>query len=647
MGFVSPPEWRPVGILDLEPNAWHALRYEGSTCVVAGPGAGKTEFLAQRATYLLQTGLCPPPYRVLAISFKKDAAENLVARVRRRCPPEQARRFLSMTFDAFAKSLVDRFYEAIPSVWRPTRPYEVNFPKERDYRNFLNKVLFSASAAWQTAIAAIQTGSFEKNVVGNWPLPPSKNRPTSGMEFAVQQWWTENLRTLGSSRLTFVMINRLAELILRTNASILRALNMTYPYLFLDEFQDTTYAQYGFLLTAFHGSNVKLTAVGDDKQRIMVWAGARVDAFAKVASDFNAQRIPLLANYRSSNELVRIQHVIAQAMDTGALMAQSRVTNKVSGEVAQIWTFSDEHTEATHMANWLKEDMRERRLSPRDYAILVRQTADIVEAQLAEPFSAVDLSLRNENKAIGKTSLQDLLAEELTLLLMALFRLAIEGRAPAAWALAIRSVASLRAADADNELAWLKAEKETVQFVTNLREFLNANMPTAEIAHSIAERLFTFVDLKVVARTMGHYGLGDNLAIARDAFSKYFMSCAQTSTTWKDCLDAFEGTHQIPLLTIHKSKGLEYDTVIFLGLDDKLWWSHSRRNHEGMATFFVGLSRAKQRVVFTYCRNRGNREKVADLYELLSAAGVPEVGIDSANSGDGADLLAELLGHSR
>lgn len=625
MRFIKPESWRPAGILDLEPNAWRALRHGGSTCVVAGPGAGKTEFLAQRATYLLQTGICPHPFRILAISFKKDAAENLALRVRQRCPPEQARRFLSMTFDAFAKSLVDRFYQAIPSDWRPTRTYNIIFPKDRDYKNFLTGVLYSAPAAWQSSVAEIQPSSLEKHYVAKWPLPVPVSRPRTGAEFAVQQWWKHNLRTVGSSSLTFVMINRMAELILRINQSIHQALNITYPYVFLDEFQDTTYAQYSLLLTAFHRSAAKLTVVGDDKQRIMVWAGARVDAFDKAAVDFNAQRIPLLANYRSSNELVRIQHVIAQAMDAGTHMAQSHVTCKVAGDVAQIWSFSDEQAEAMHMAGWIKDDMRERGLSPRDYAILVRQTADRVEDQLTTPFGDAALSLRNESKPIGKTTLQDLLAEELTQIVLAVMRLSIEQRAPDSWQIAARALGTLRAADADNELAWLRAEKQLAVFVTRLRTFFSSNPPTRDTALIASELVFSFIDLKAVASTMWAYGLGDNLAIAHDAFKEFFGSCAEGVLTWKECLEVFEGIHQIPLLTIHKSKGLEYDTVIFFGLDDKLWWSYTAKSHEGMATFFVGLSRAKQRVIFTYCRNRGTRRQVADLYELLSAAGVPEV----------------------
>ena len=110
---TAPDDWRPNGIDDLEPAAWLALR-AGSASVTAGPGAGKSEFLAQRAGYLLETGICRPPQQILAISFKRAAATNLRDRVQERLP-EHARRFTSMTFDAFTKSIVDRFRGLLPS----------------------------------------------------------------------------------------------------------------------------------------------------------------------------------------------------------------------------------------------------------------------------------------------------------------------------------------------------------------------------------------------------------------------------------------------------------------------------------------------------------------------------------------------------
>lgn len=71
-----------------------------------------------------------------------------------------------------------------------------------------------------------------------------------------------------------------------------------------------------------------------------------------------------------------------------------------------------------------------------------------------------------------------------------------------------------------------------------------------------------------------------------------------------------------------------------IGLDDKTWWSYAPDNPEGLATFFVAVSRAKQRIVITHCSQRGSRTQVAPLFDLLRAAGVPE-----------ADLTVPALSH--
>jgi superfamily I DNA/RNA helicase len=107
---MTPDQWRPADGLKLEPNALEAAREtKQSLALTAGPGAGKTEMLAQRADFLLRTGTCRYPQRILAISFKVDASLNLKERVRRRCGPEMASRFDSHTFHAFGKRLIDRF----------------------------------------------------------------------------------------------------------------------------------------------------------------------------------------------------------------------------------------------------------------------------------------------------------------------------------------------------------------------------------------------------------------------------------------------------------------------------------------------------------------------------------------------------------
>jgi superfamily I DNA/RNA helicase len=94
---------------------------------------------------------------------------------------------------------------------------------------------------------------------------------------------------------------------------------------------------------------------------------------------------------------------------------------------------------------------------------------------------------------------------------------------------------------------------------------------------------------------------------------------------WASALDTYEGLHAIPLMTIHKSKGLEYHTVIFVGLDDGAWFNFGKQSQEETAGFFVAFTRAKQRVVFTYCAQRGTRAAIAPLYDLLKQAGVQTI----------------------
>jgi superfamily I DNA/RNA helicase len=77
------------------------------------------------------------------------------------------------------------------------------------------------------------------------------------------------------------------------------------------------------------------------------------------------------------------------------------------------------------------------------------------------------------------------------------------------------------------------------------------------------------------------------------------MTSMLTAGDWAQAFDDFESREAVVLLTIHRSKGLEFHTMIFLGMDDDQWWAYDREVGEATSTFFVGLSRAAQRLLFT------------------------------------------------
>ena len=76
-------------------------------------------------------------------------------------------------------------------------------------------------------------------------------------------------------------------------------------------------------------------------------------------------------------------------------------------------------------------------------------------------------------------------------------------------------------------------------------------------------------------------------------------------------------------MTIHKSKGLEYHTVIFVGLHQNAFWGYRNNQEEETNAFFVALSRARERVFFTRSVEIGNVVQIRGLIQLLNAADVP------------------------
>lgn len=609
-------EWTPVGIDELEPAALNAVRHPGNAYVTAGPGAGKSEFLAQRAAYLLMTGRCAPPQRILAISFKRDAADNLGRRVRARIGPDLGRRFVSLTFDAFTKSLFDRFRSCLPMEHRPTGDYElIKSPNVR------GRALLQARHP-SREVTKEEGDDFESRILGPHRLHGTDH--LAGMyDQEIADWWSHN-NPVVSGQLTFFMINRLAELAQRSSAPLARAVRATYPYVFVDEFQDTTYAQFDLLESLFGGSGVVLTVVGDDKQRIMSFAGARPDAFQVFASSFSAAPFPLCLNRRSSAALVALQHVVSVSLDSGSPVVQSTSATKINGDHSWIWRFRRRCDEANTIAAWIRDDITERGNEPGDYALLVRQKSEKVEREIVDAFAKVGLRVRNDSKElVVGLSLQDLLASPLTGIVLPSLRLMAGARDPKAWTVVTEHFAWYR--QADDEVERRHISEDLGRYVDRWQQNLASRPPDGPLARSLVDHAVDYLGGPETFRRI-YPGYRDRwlLDSTLAAFHRH-LGDSGNMPTWPAVFDHFIGRDAVSLLTIHKSKGLEYDTVILLGLDDNTWWSHRLNDREGVSILFVALSRAKQRMLFSHAHTRGPTERVSDLYALLHSAHVREI----------------------
>jgi superfamily I DNA/RNA helicase len=621
---VRPDDWRPSGVDELEQNAMLVVRSADNRSVIAGPGAGKTELLAQRAAYLLQTGGAPAPQRILAISYKRDAATNLAARVRARCHRSHTARLDSLTFDAFAKGLVDRFGQVLPERWRPRPNYEILWPTDTIYRGFLSQAGRPPPQIGTVAdVQAITVKDFERRHLLGSPLPADGwMNPTVG-QWAADRFWQGALHGGQKGRLSFPMIGRLAELLLRLNPMARDALRLTYSHLFMDEFQDTTQVQYDLVKAIFLGTDIVITAVGDNKQQIMRWAMAMHDPFGAFNTDFGAKHTPLHNNYRSSPELVRIQHQLARALDQNAVEPVSKAGATITGDACAIWDFPTPDIEAARLAAFIASEMKAHGLGPRDFVLLVRQRADRYAAVLEPQFRAAGIALRNEAGTVGDITLQELLPDEVSTLLVGILRLAMTARAGRFWTDSQETIGALRGINPDDGSAQARFSATLDRFVTELRARHPTPPTTIAAAATLTADIVDFIGRDQLLAAHPAYAQGGWLEKIVSAATLHLEASSRSVKAWTDALDAYEGVHSVPLMTIHKSKGLEYHTVVFVGLDDDAWRrSFEEDRVEATSGFFVAFTRAKQRVIFTYCIQRGTRTAITALYRLLLDAGV-------------------------
>ncbi|NII26178.1 ATP-dependent helicase [Pseudoflavitalea sp. X16] len=597
MKKIAPQEWVPADGLHLEDNAREAVTAPGHVLVVAGPGSGKTELLAQKAGFLLQTGACPYPRRILALSFKRDAAANIRERVKKRCGQELSKRFDAFTFDGFAKQLLDRFRLGIPTPYQPAAGYAI-----------MGRPRVEIAEAFRAVDNHyFQTNTHDYNTyLTSVPLPYDVTQPAMAVMRAA---W---LRLSGAQKpmLSFAMIMRLAEYMMVANPKVKAHLQQTYSHVFLDEFQDTTFVQYDFLKTGFAGSYTYYTAVGDDKQTIMGWAGAMTDIFSVFEKDTQAKRIPLRTNFRSAPRLVAFQnHLVKELLHKTDFAVPSERWKPDQGE-ARMCFFASQSEEMGYLLKqvqgWLEQG-----LVPRDICILVKQLPENYTKDLIGLLAASGIKARDES------SLQDLLTEEVTIFMTAILRVIFSGKFGPESEQAFHFLAGINASLEDSALVRLK--RQYLAFCKKMQAQYSAATLTPESILSVFKQILQFAGVARIKSTYPQYAQGSWLKELLNTLLHYLRDRFSESGSMLVALDTLIGADTIPVMTTHKSKGLEYHTVIFIGLEDAAFWTYHDNAVQDNNLVFVALSRARERVLFTFCEKRSfdSRKQKSDNIQVI------------------------------
>lgn len=525
--MIRPESWRPADGLALEPNALRAAtERERCLALTAGPGAGKTEMLAQRADFLLRTGTCRYPMRILAISFKVDASRNLKERVRRRCGADLSARFDSYTFHAFAKRIIDRFRTVL---------------------------------------------------TGNDALDPDYK--------------------IGSPRVTrrqieFSDLVPLAIQILKTSQVARNAIRKTYSDVFLDEFQDCTNQQYELVKLVFQDSTIRLTAVGDTKQKIMAWAGALNGIFSTFAADFNAVPLNMYRNFRSKDKLLLMQNEIIRVLDPESMMPDEQIVGN-EGEIFA-WSFATSQQEAEYLADLMAGWILNEEIPHSEIAVLVSKQPDLYADLLMVELEKRGIPYRNEQQ------LQDLSVEPVARLIVDYLLSLYGAREPKAW---------LRLMD---QLIPFADEAEQADMRQDWQRFIKSERKKAELLDPLGDNRWPSA-WSFVENFRNRLGISSLTALSPDyeSATRLIEVIQETKVRIEEqlkiepdlikALTKFSDDQAVRILTIHKSKGLEFDSVIILGVENETFWGNE---DDERCAFFVGMSRAKRRLVLTACQTR-------------------------------------------
>lgn len=524
--MILADNWLPADGLILEPNALRAAKEQvNCLALTAGPGAGKTEMLAQRADFLLSTGTCRYPKRILAISFKVDASKNLKERIRRRCGADMGSRFDSYTFDAFAKRIIDRFRVVLTG----TNALDVNY--------------------------------------------------------------TIGEKKVFRKQITFRDLVPLAIQILKDSTVAINAIRHTYNDVFLDEFQDCTNKQYELIKLAFQNTDIRLTAVGDTKQKIMGWAGALDGIFETFANDFSAIPFNMYRNFRSKPRLLRLQNEIIRVLDPTSVMPEDQLVGDEGEVFAQHFQTSPAEAEslADMISNWVELE----KIPPSEIAVLVSKQLDLYANHLMAALEQRNIPYRNEQQ------MQDITVEPAARLIVDYLSCLYGKRDPKAWVRLMNQLIPF----SDDEIQ-SNARRE-------FQHFFKEQLKNFAAVESIGDPFTGWWDS--VRGFLNNIGLETLVALSPDyeSHSRLKEVVRDTKARIEELLELepdfpkaltrFADDQAVRILTIHKSKGLEFDSVIMMAIDEEIFFGDPDANR---CAFFVGVSRAKRRLVLTFSHER-------------------------------------------
>jgi len=596
-----------------------ALHNYGPLLILAGAGSGKTTVLVSRTGRLIEEKVISPE-QMCVLTFTNKAARELKQRVSSKLG-KQAKGVWAGTFHSFGLQILKIHHKAIglPKQFGVIDPSDAGSLLKEQLMSFHlgDKTAYDADKLISTLSRFREEGRKERN---------KDDEYEEAVEWLMPRY-EKKLRQLAVVDFDDLLLKPLE--LLETPGPIRDQLLEQYQQVMVDEFQDTNATQMRLVRTLTQ-NHQNLTVVGDDDQSIYGWRGACIKNildFPKFYDDCKIVRLE--RNYRSRPAILHIANEIIQKNSDRHSKKLVPIREETS-QLPEVLVFPSENEEAEGVATDISLQLT-RGWQPKDIAVLFRSNNQgaLIEAELrrmGHPYS-----LSGGTAFFDRREIRDVIAY----LKCAVRPQEVPFRR-------ILNVPSRGLGDKTIELLTQFSESKQCSFFEAAMQWQLAGVDS-KAGQSLGS---LFAQLKALPQSL-LFSLGQTPAQGLLSFLKQIQYLAHLEKTspnaltaqkrWKhlelfadimgkyldrdrslqgltdflermDLRDApeEESTNEIQLMTLHACKGLEFPVVYFMGVEEDLI-PHKRLGSdisEERRLFYVGVTRAKERLIFTRCRKR-------------------------------------------
>lgn len=616
---------------------------EGPVLIVAGAGSGKTRVLTSRVAYLLAGGV--EPSRILALTFTKKAAGEMKERIALMVGEKRARKVVMGTFHSvfirFLREYADSLgYPASFTIYDTSDSIsaikvclkELQLEADSHYKP---KDLLSRFSGAKNGLVTPDIYQTRNDLL------QQDRRSQRGRLSEVYALYQKKLKESGVMDFDDILVNM--NILLKRNPDALSDLANRFSFIMVDEYQDTNFAQYNILrrLTTIHSN---ICVVGDDSQSIYAFRGARIENILSFKKDYPSCKVfRLEQNYRSTQTIVEAANSVI-AHNEGRIPKTCYSSAEVGEKIKLLNCFTTAD-EASLVAEEIMSKMRSAHAMYRDFAIIYRTVAQSRSFEECFRRRNIPYHVYSGKDFFDRAEVKDL---------MAYFKLAVNPLDNESFKRAIgkptrgigdTTIATLEFFAQQRGLSLFKAvyseDLITVlreAMVRKLREFCTlidnfASSVYREDGASLAKRIadesgiyaFYKADTSVegMSRTSNIEELVSSVAsfvedieeeaqnngdeVLNISLGDYLENIALLSNI--DVSEDEDVTNRVALMTVHSAKGLEFPYVIVAGMEENLFPSvnmlgSARDIEEERRLFYVALTRAKESVVLTYCKDR-------------------------------------------